>query len=234
MKNIKTFIGQLLLIYTVVLFSCCSGEGGSEEPPLIQKNPPSKAVAVLPSNGEPCSDYEEVIDDDSKVLISFKWNAAELAQSYTLVILEGASEVFRNTLNTLETKVTLEKGRTYSWGVISSNEDGETIGDTFSFTTPGRQIGNFAPYTAEISISFDVQNSEMRVSWIGKDEDEDTLRYDIKILENETVLSEFSNLEASSIDPIVYTPSTSYRIEVTSKDNSDNYSVSILNVVSPD
>lgn len=233
MKEIKSIITLLLFIPVVSLLSCDDGGGGSEEPP-VPTNPPAKAVGVLPANGEPCSDYDEVTDDDSKVLVAFSWNAAQFAQSYILVISEGASEVFRNSFNSLDTAVQLDRGKTYTWLVISVNEDGQTNGDTFSFTTPGTPIGNFAPYAAQITIAFDTNTLEMSVSWVGSDADDDTLTYDVSVWENESILVEEKDYTLASINPITFIGGAHYSVEVISKDSSGNFSISTASNGAPD
>ncbi|MGW9687298.1 hypothetical protein [Flagellimonas sp. 2504JD1-5] len=234
MKEWKSIMFKSIIgIFTIALFSCGGGDGGGEEPPEEQKNPPAKAVGTLPVNGEPCSDYEEVSNDDSKVLVAFKWNAAQLAQNYVLRIVEGSTEVFRNSLSVLETKVELERGKTYSWSLTSANSDGETVGDTYSFTTPGIPQGNFAPYAAGISIEFNTQNTELSISWVGSDEDGDQLTYDVSVWENDIILVEENDYDQITIAPIIYQSGEDYSVEVVSKDTSGNFSISKVTDTAP-
>ncbi|WP_420320268.1 hypothetical protein [Flagellimonas sp.] len=228
MKEWESLMFKLIIgIFTISLVSCGGGDGGGEEPPKEQKNPPAKAVGTLPTNGEPCSDYEEVSSDDSKVLVAFKWNAAQLAQNYVLRIVEGSTEVFRNSFSALETKVQLDRGKTYSWSLTSVNNDGETGGDTYSFTTPGIPQGNFAPYAADIAIEFNTQNSEVSISWVGSDEDGDQLTYDVTIWENDLLIVEEIDYDQITITPIAYKNGENYTVEVISKDTSGNFSISV-------
>lgn len=233
MKNIKSTFTQLLLVSAIILLFGCEKGSSTEKQLIDETSTPGKVVGILPANGEPCADYTEVTNEDSKVLVLFNWNAAQFAQSYILVVSESSNEVFKNSFTTLNAEVQLDKGKTYTWYMISINKDKETSGDTFSFTTPGIPVGNFAPYAAEITVEFDNDTFEMQVSWLGNDEDGDSLKYDVKVLESETVLIEYSDLELTSIDPIVFSPGTTYEIEVTSMDSNGNSSKSILNIDSP-
>lgn len=227
MKKIKSIVFRSMLAFTaLVLFSCGGGDGGGEEPPEEQSNPPTKAIGTLPANGEPCSDYEEVANDALKVMVAFKWNAAQRAQSYVLVVAEGSTEVFRNSSSALEAQVQLDRGKTYSWSLTSINNDGETGGDTYSFTTPGIPQGNFAPYAADITVEFNTQNSELSVSWVGSDEDGDQLVYDVTISENDVTLIEENDYDQSSIAPIAYIDGEDYTVEIVSKDTFGNFSIS--------
>ena len=147
-------VTSLVFSMLILLVSCSDGDGGgvSDDGP---EPPPAKAIGTLPANGEPCSDYEDVASDDSRVSVLFNWNVAQFADSYVLTVLEGSTEVFSNTFSTLSAKVELDRGKTYRWSVTSVNGDGQTGGDSNSFTTPGTPVGNFAPYTAEITVAFD-------------------------------------------------------------------------------
>ncbi len=236
-KFLKIEVSILIFLVSMLFVSCSDGgdgDEGPEEPPIQNETPPAKAVGTLPANGEPCSDYEEVASDDSRVSVRFTWNAAQFAESYTLTVLEGNNQVFNNSFSTLNTNVELDRGKTYSWSVTSVNEDGQTTGDSYSFTTPGVPIGNFAPYTAEIMVVFDEATSEMAVSWVGSDEDGDPLTYDVRVFEEGESIFESLDLTSTEIAPISFTLSTDYGIEVISKDDSGNFSISRLEVSSPD
>lgn len=216
----------------VFLFLSCSSSGDETPPPTPPENltPPAKTIGVVPENGEPCADYTEVDNDDSKVLIYFKWNAAQNAENYNLVILEGSSEVFSSTLNVLETEVQLDRGKTYSWFLNSINEDGETKGDTYSFTSPGTPVGNFAPYAAEITVTF---NTQMSISWVGSDEDGDELTYDIVVKNDELILTQETDFSDTSINPLDFEPGAVYDVEVISKDPHGSASISKTTVTAP-
>ncbi len=236
MKKVKLTSRILFITLMALLLSCGGRDGGGELPtpePEPSNDLPALAVGTLPANGEPCSDYEEVPADESKVSISFKWNAAQYADSYELVILESDSEVFRNSLDNLEAQVELERGKTYTWSVKSINEFGETLGNTYSFTTPGTPIGNYAPYAAEISVSFNVETTEMAISWVGSDEDNDVLTYDVKVWENANLLLEEMDSTLESLEPILFISGASYSVEVISKDTASNFSVSSISIESP-
>ncbi|MBO0320866.1 hypothetical protein J0X14_01045 [Muricauda sp. CAU 1633] len=228
----RTKFEIITTILMVFLFLSCSSSGGETPPPPPSENltPPEKTIGTVPENGEPCADYTEVINDDSKVLIYFKWSAAQNAENYNLVILEGSNEVFSSTFNVLETEVQLDRGKTYSWFLTSINEDGETKGDTYSFTSPGTPVGNFAPYSAEITVTF---NTQMQVSWMGNDEDGDILTYDVTVKNNDLVLAEEVGFGDTSLNPLDFEPGAIYDVEVISKDPYESASVSKTTVTAP-
>lgn len=229
-------IFRILCCCTVVFLSSCGGGGGEQPPPEPEPSNdlPLKVTGTLPVNGEPCSDYEEVPSDESKVLITFDWNEAQFADSYQLIVLDGSSEVFSNTYPNLGAQVELQRGKTYSWSVTSVNEFGETPGNTYSFTTPGIPVGNYAPYAAEINVEFHTDNMEMNVSWVGSDEDGDILVYDVKIMENNNILLEEADYSLDSLEPLQFISGESYSVEVVSKDTNGNFSISSTNLQAPE
>ena len=236
MKKIKSITGILYFAILALMVACGGGGGGEQPAPEPEPNGdlPVKSIGTLPVNGEPCSDYEEVTSDASKVSITFKWNAAQYTQSYMLTILEGTTEVSNGSYTVLEAKVQLDRGKTYTWYLTSVNDDGQTKGDTYSFTTPGTPIGNYAPYAAQITIGFDTGTMEMSVNWIGGDEDADVLTYDVKVWENDIILMEEVDYTLDSLPLISFISGESYTVEVVSKDSSGNYSVSTVSETAPE
>tara|TARA_R110002111_G_scaffold75940_7_gene120338 strand:+ start:239 stop:943 length:705 start_codon:yes stop_codon:yes gene_type:complete len=234
MKMTKSIIINAILVLSSLLFSCSGGSDSAKEPIVKEVNPPTKAIGILPVNGEPCSDYEAVSGNDAQVSISFSWQEAEYAQNYELVVNEGGNEVFRNIFNALVAKVTLNRGKVYTWNIISKNSDGQTNSDTMSFAAPGTPVGNYVPYAAEIAIIFDVTTADLNTSWIGKDEDGDVLTYDVVVKEEGETIAEFNDLTVDTLDPIATSPNMLYTVEVISKDISGNYSISEFSAISPE
>ncbi|MGX1930101.1 hypothetical protein [Flagellimonas sp. 2504JD4-2] len=234
MGNIRNAFFSISLVG--ILFSC-GGSGDSTpdpDPDPIVVNLPKKAQGLLPANGEPCSEFQDVSSEPSKAEIFFEWTSAEFADSYELKVFESQNEIFSQTLSATETKVVLDRGKSYSWSIISKNDDGETASDTFSFTAPGEPIGNYVPYAAEITVDFNSNSSEMNVSWQGSDEDGDELMFDVTISEDGAIIEEHVDLTVSTLDPIAVIVNTIYEIQVISKDGAGNFSVSETTAVFED
>lgn len=236
MKNPISIPYILIFTSLIVLVSCGGGDEsvGDDfmEPPTQNETLPTKSVGTLPANGEPCSDYEEVEGDDSKIVVFFTWNAAQFAESYVLTVFEDGSEVFSGSQTSLSANAQLDRGKTYTWSVTSVNSDGQTNGDTYSFTTPGIPVGNYAPYAAEITVTFDPEF--MSVSWIGNDEDGDDLTYDVTIFEGDEQILELNDISNTQIDPIDYMPNMEYMVQINSKDPLGSSSESTLSTSAPD
>jgi len=229
-----SMIFRSLLMLPVLFALSCGGGSEDSQPPEEIKNPPAKSVGTLPANGEPCSDYEPIEGNETEVSVLFTWNAAQLADRYILLVQDGSAEVFNESFTALSADVNLSRGVTYTWSITSVNENGQTSGDTSSFTTPGTPEGNYAPYPAAISVDFDEVNTSMNVSWIGSDEDGDDLTYDIFVYEEGSLIEEQENLTVLSLDPISYLPGYEYTIAVNTKDSFGNSTEAIRNELAPE
>lgn len=220
----KILLGIVLIFF---IFEACDKGSSTPDTDKQTENPlPTKVQGTLPVNGEPCSDFTVVPNDNSKASILFKWNASQNAVNYDLIIMEGTQEVAKTTVGALETSITLDKGKTYSWTVTAKNEAGTITSDTYSFTAPGEAIGNYAPYAAEIIFDFDTTNQTLNINWTGEDEDGDALVYDILVKENETVVIDEIDLANTSIPSLPYLSGASYTVNITAKDTVGNFSIS--------
>lgn len=230
-KTLKYFTGLALIL---VCLNSCDKSTPEETEKQIDKTVPTKVTGTLPVNGEPCSEFEPIPNDDTKVAILFKWNTAQYVVNYELEVLLGNEQIATTMVGGQEATVTLDRGKTYTWTVTSKNEFGTTESDTYSFTTPGLAEGNYAPYAAEINTEFNTSAQLLTVNWIGADEDNDLLTYDVTITENESVIIEETDIAENSISGIAYNSGTEYSIKVTSKDNTGSFSVSEVTVNAPE
>lgn len=228
MRILKLIPIIIFLSFVVVACEESTEKPEDETPPVL----PESAIGILPENGEPCSEYEIVSNDDTKVAVFFQWEAAQFAQNYELVIAEGQDVAAREVTAVTQVSVELDRGNTYNWYVTSKNSDGETIGSTYSFTTPSTPNGNFAPYPAEIIVDFEA-NNEMTISWTGNDEDGDELLFDVTVINEEIVVFEDVDLGSGTLVSIPYSPGSVYKIDVTSRDSEGNFSISSKNIETP-
>lgn len=225
-------VNFLLLGVCILGLNAC----GKSEDGITDKVPtqiPGKAQATLPENGEPCADFEAVSGEPLKVAVHFQWTAVEFAEQYELRVFESQNEVYNETFTIPEATVVVDRGKSYSWSITAKNDYGKTVSNTFSFTTPGEAMGNYVPYAAVISVAFNTTTSEMEVSWVGSDEDGDTLLYDVVVKEDETILLEVKNLAADFLNSIPFVSAATYTIAVISKDNFGNFSISNHGAIAP-
>lgn len=223
--NIKTvflFIGLGLGI------SCGGGSNTPDEPEV---NLPEKPALILPVNGETCSEFTVVENNDAKAEIHFTWAAAAHANNYILKVTQSGTEVVNQTITTTTYNVVLDKGKTYSWTVTAKNSDGENSSATNSFTTPGEPIGNYVPYAAAINFNIDNETSMASLSWVGKDEDSNAneLKYDIEIKEDNILLISLSNKAETSVGDFAAKYNSTYQIKINTIDKNGSFSSSVIN-----
>jgi hypothetical protein len=226
--NIKTvflFIGLGLMV------SC--GSGGSDSPDEPVKNVPERPVLALPLNGETCSDFVVVANNNTKAEISFTWAATAHASNYILKVSQAGKEVANQIVTATNYKLILDKGKTYSWTITAKNNDGENTSATHSFTTPGNPVGNYVPYAAVINFNVNSSTSMATLSWVGKDEDSNTneLKYDIEIKEDNNVLLSLTNQTSTSVPDFVVKLNATYRIKINTIDKHGSFSSSVLSYV---
>jgi len=224
MKSAIT-VHSLLLVFALMVSSCdepSTDEPKDDDPKIL----PGKSVAILPENMETCSDFSEVAGETDKASVVFKWTSAENAAGYLLQVFESETEIASKPVETTETEVILDKGKTYFWMVTAANEDGVTTSDTFSFTAPGEAVGNYVPYAAEINFEYNSSTTELDISWIASDLDGDTLIYDVIVKENATEIVVQNDLEVTNLETIDAIPGTYYWVQVKSKDPHGNFSIS--------
>ncbi|WP_324027145.1 hypothetical protein QSV08_05040 [Maribacter sp. BPC-D8] len=218
----------LCFIVLGMLISC--GKGGDDSPNGNQTdNTPTltKSSALLPENGDVCTDFSEIINDQENIKVIFKWSAVPSATAYVLTIFESTTEVYTTTITSTETEVAIGKGKSYTWQIEATNANIESTSDTFSFTTPGDVTSNYVPYAAEITMTFDYNSNNLTVNWQGNDQDGDNLSYDLIIKEGEVELVNITNTLETTYGPIDTVIGSEYTVEVHSKDGSGNASVSI-------
>ena len=230
----KKMCMKYLLLIPVLACLSCGGGGDDPQPPVETKNPPSKAVGTLPANGEPCSDYELIEGNVTEVSVSFSWNSAQFATQYRLDVIRNGTAVYSTTGTARTAQVTLSRGTTYTWSVTALNDDGQTPGDSYSFTTPGTPESNFAPYPAAITLTFDASAGTLLVSWTGNDQDGDPLVFDALVYEDGSLIAEAENLATPGLGPLSYRPDSEYTVEVTSRDSFGNETGSAVTETAPE
>ncbi|WP_140485339.1 hypothetical protein [Flavobacterium sp. GSA192] len=223
--NIKT----IFLFVGLGLIASCGSGGDSPAEPEVKL--PEKSILALPVNGETCSAFGVIANDDTKAEINFSWGAASHADSYILKITQAGNLVVNQTLSTTTHKAILDKGKTYSWTITAKNTDGENLSTTHSFTTPGKPIGNYVPYAAVINFNINSSTSMASLSWIGKDEDSNTneLKYDISIKEDNVSKVSLTNQTQTSLADFAVKLNSTYQIKINTIDKHGSYSSSVLN-----
>jgi len=171
-----------------------------------------------------------VANNDAKAEISFSWGTSSYAASYILLVNQSGNEVVNKEGTATSYKVTLDKGKTYSWTVTAKNSDGVNTSTTNSFTTPGNPIGNYVPYAAVINFKINSATSMAALSWVGKDEDsvQADLKYTILVTEDGNTIVSLEKIAQMSVSNFIAKLNSIYVIKIDTYDKQGSYSTSVI------
>lgn len=171
-----------LFILSLVVFSSCSGGGGSEDPTPTTNTAPSVPSLNYPTNNLVCINN----------VITFQWGASLDAQndvvSYQLEVAtdNAFSQNLNSTINSGLTKqIALEKGKLYYWRLkaVDNNNASSAYTSVYSFYTEGDGVVNhvpFAPVLVTPVLNSNQAKGTINLSWTAVDADAaDVLKYDV-------------------------------------------------------
>ncbi len=215
---------KLLLVFflSISLIACKKSDPPAE--------PPTKASLSLPANNEVCANG--TIISPTVMGITFRWAAAQNADSYELTItnLESKAIQTHNT-NGLEATINLQRNAPYSWTVTakSTKTSVTSVSDVWKFYNPGEATSSYAPFPAEIlspkmGAKVSPTNGRITLDWNGDDVDKDILNYDIYLsTTNNPALLKGAHTESILNDVAVNSNST-YYWKVITRDSKGNTS----------
>lgn len=183
-STIKFNAALFAMILTSIATISCGG-GGDNPGPKPQAPDPEAATLEFPANNEVCFDGTPVSDTFSEV--SFSWQPSENTDSYELKVknLENQS-VKTYPVTDPTTNISLERGKPYSWYVISkaNGTTAQGTSTTWKFYLAGEGITTYAPFPATLTSPTSgstVSNPQNGVTfeWIGEDADSQNLEYDL-------------------------------------------------------
>ncbi len=155
------------------------GGGGDDDP-----KPPEAANLVFPEQNSECTTGVDVTESTSEV--TFRWQAADNADSYELRVTHLITNVTQTATSTgTSAALTIAKGAPFSWMVISRNADAQSVSSaTWQFYNAGSET-SYAPFPATIlappsgiTVVRD-RDGEVLLDWSGADVDNDLSGYDI-------------------------------------------------------
>ncbi|WP_207429153.1 hypothetical protein [Pedobacter sp. SYSU D00535] len=215
----------ILILSTLLFFFSCKKDKNSKPAE------PEKAVLIAPAKDEACLEGQILSDAESKVTL--KWNAAQNADNYDVVIknLQSNESVTKNALSTT-LDVNLSRNTPYSWYVISKSGKTNVTAqsETWKFYNAGAGVLNYAPFPAEIvspaiAGSVNATNGKITLDWTGNDVDNDIVNYDIYFGTSQTLGVLGSNVAASILNDVSVTANTTYYWKVVTRDSQGNTSV---------
>ena len=177
---------SLLMVLSVLLFSCSSGDSGGEPAPAPAPTvpDPSAATLVFPEDNTECNEGEVLNENQSRV--TFRWNNAQNTDSYEVNLRDlntGNTSKFLS--NTNSASITITRGAPYEWFVVSSaNGTNATASSaTWKFYNEGPGVTNYTPFPAEAVAPARGGNIDTTLSvaleWTGSDVDNDIVSYDV-------------------------------------------------------
>ena len=212
----------------VVLLAACSKD---DPPPPV----PGEATLVFPENNSLC--ITGISQGETTSEVTFRWQAAENADSYELVVTSlGSSGVQRQITPGLSLGVVLEKGAPYSWQVTAINNQSreETPSPVWQFFNAGSEV-SYPPFPAQLlepssgaSVLPDV-NGQILLRWELADPDNDLEECEVYLGTDPAALPSLEVLSPSVGSLLVQVEAeTVYYWQVLSRDSQGNSSLSGL------
>ncbi|MEM1340426.1 MAG: hypothetical protein AAF634_04080 [Bacteroidota bacterium] len=235
-------IFSILLLSLFVLGGCSSSGGDDDTPPGNgggdDDNPsipdPSAATLVFPEDNTECN--TGIVDPGNASLstVTFEWNAASNADSYTVTVtnLNTNNSIFTNS-STTEADITIERGTPYSWFVTSRAQGTTTTADSaiFRFYNEGPGIENYAPFPAEAirpgrGENFSSSTNNVDLEWAGADIDDDIEEYEVFFGTAPEPTNSLGIQATNSISDVAVSDATVYYWQVITRDSFGNSSTS--------
>ncbi len=200
-----------------------------EKEVIITPDPP---LLLGPQNNNSCTSDTFITSQTSQV--NFRWQAALNADEYELVIrdIETNSDIQLNTIRTFS-YVVLDRGKQYSWWVISKYNADQTFSKSrvWTFYLEGSQKSSHFPFPANLlnpksNEQISLNDGKYIFRWETTDLDEDIIEYDIYLGTDPgelTLLAE--KLSLNSIE-LSLNSNQFYYWKVITRDSEGNVSIS--------
>ena len=189
-----------LSIITLFLTLRCSSSDDSQGNTI----PPAKATLVFPDNNRECTEGSNFTATESD--IRFRWNAADNAEDYQLVLTNLNTQITENYDTTMpELNVRVLRATPYAWYVTAKNATSFTTqSDTWQFYNAGEATSTYAPFPAELlapamGSTIPPAAATVLLEWQSNDVDNDVSHHEIRFdtANPPVAVLESNNLEQS-------------------------------------
>lgn len=222
---IKSIVRTYFVIGLLSMLSC------SKIDELIEL-PPESVTLIYPENNKAC---EQGFDKGANLReVDFQWSVSANTKSYDLLINDLNDQsvaYFEQDIYETNKKVSLEKGKPYSWQVISKSESSNltTKSDFSKMYLIGEGVTNSAPFPADLifpKLGEKVQrdNGKVKLLWTSSDADGDDLKYTVyldKIDGKQPPIEIYSNLASQELE-VAVEPNSIYYWRIKSGDSKNS------------
>ena len=180
------------LLITGLLLSCSAEDDGKEIPEAPAA--PGAAVLILPANNEICEEGQVISSTTSTV--NFSWSASSNTTSYDLLVTHRNGFSNKTSVSATSHTLNLERGKSYSWKVISKNSGlSTTDSSTWQFYLAGEAEENVAPFSATAvsptpGATAIPTDGKVIIKWEATDPDDDTLTYTLMVSTSKEALKD--------------------------------------------
>lgn len=221
------------LIYISGLFLWVLTSCGGKSNPNPETKSPAAAALVFPDQNAVCISGNVISKTQSAV--AFKWNTAANTDTYDITIknlLTG--ETVTQSSGSAQIALTLARNTPFSWYITSksSKVTATAKSDTWKFYNAGDGVTSYAPFPADgISPAMSEYltvpaTGFIKLSWQGKDVDNDIVNYDVYFGTSATPPLIKQAYTSTSLDNITITANTIYYWKIVTRDSNNNTSVS--------
>jgi hypothetical protein len=171
-------------IVVILLVASCSSSDPEPTPEEVI-NVPVAATLIFPEDNTECNEGTILSDTESKVI--FRWNSSEFTDLYELILknLETDIVITQEAINNTK-EITLSRGTSYEWYIISKSIESETTStsEVFQFFNAALGVVNHIPFSAEAIAPIDneilvTNNTYVSLEWQAADIDDDIKEYEI-------------------------------------------------------
>lgn len=231
----------ILLLTSLLLWSCGGGEVPNPNPPIPPTPPPAvplpgATTLSAPANNSAC--LKGSSETGSTSTVTFSWNKATNADSYQLEVKNLLTQQINSfTTSNLTYSTSLTVNTPYSWSVTSVNSKGKTSGTWWKFYLAGKPAGHYAPFPAELvtpasGAVIDAKgatNAQVTFSWNGSDVDNDIASYTL-FLDNTNATTKAAESLTTTTTTQTLQSGKTYFWKVETTDKVGNKSESVVGV----
>lgn len=123
----KQGLGMYMRFLTLFTLACMLMAASCTKDPIdppVEPKPPGAFSLTTPANGAKLAGAD----------VNFSWGSSQYASSYTLEVKEGSTVAHSQSYSGTSAQVSLQKGKSYSWKVTASNNEGTKSSSTYTFS----------------------------------------------------------------------------------------------------